>query len=246
MCYADDAQPPAPPRIGAVGEHGDVVLESADGTRFGAYAAEPVPPSDRGVVVLPDVRGLHPFYKELARHFAEAGLTAVAVDYFGRTAGIGERDEGFPFREHVEKLEPQRVDEDAAAAARWLRDRGVTRVFTVGFCMGGAMSWRQSASGTGFAGCMGFYGIPSRVAELVPSMRAPLLLLAAGQDFTPVTEVAAFADRVRSAGVDAELHVYPDAPHSFFDRTFGQHTQACADAWRRMLDFVDRYAPTTG
>jgi carboxymethylenebutenolidase len=243
MCYADDAQPPAPPRIGALGDHGDLVLESADGTRFGAYAALPEPLGERGVVVLPDVRGLHAFYKDLARNFAEAGLAAIALDYFGRTAGVGERDESFPFREHVEKLEPQRVDEDVAAAVRWLRGNGAAHVFTVGFCMGGAMSWRQSATQARLSGCMGFYGVPSRVADLVPTMRTPLLLLAAGQDFTPVAEVEALAERVRSAGVDAELHVYPDAPHSFFDRTFGEHAEACADAWRRMLDFVERHAP---
>jgi carboxymethylenebutenolidase len=73
-------------------------------------------------------------------------------------------------------------------------------------------------------------------------MQAPLLLLAAGQDFTPVEEVSAFADRVRAAGVEAEMHVYPDAPHSFFDRTFAEHREACADSWRRILDFVSRHS----
>ena len=40
------------------------------------------------MVVLPDVRGLHPYYVELAERFAEAGIPAVAIDYFGRTAGV--------------------------------------------------------------------------------------------------------------------------------------------------------------
>ena len=72
-------------------------------------------------------------------------------------------------------------------------------------------------------------------------MKAPLLLLAAGQDFTPVADVEQFAERVRAAGVEAELHVYPDAPHSFFDRSFAEHADASADAWSRILDFVDRH-----
>jgi carboxymethylenebutenolidase len=241
MCYSDDASPPAPPVVGPLGDHGDLVLTSADGTNFGAYYAHPALPAQSGVVVMPDVRGLHTFYKELARRFAEAGIHAVAIDYFGRTAGIGPRDEDFPFREHVEQLDRTKTDEDVAAAVAWLREQpSVRSVFTVGFCMGGALSWGQSAAGHGLAGAIGFYGIPSRVIERVPQLAAPLLMLAAGQDFTPVDEVERFADQVRANGVEAELHVYPDAPHSFFDRTFAEHRADCDDAWRRLLDFVGR------
>jgi len=32
--------------------------------------------------------------------------------------------------------------------------------------------------------------------------------------------------------------VYPGAPHSFFDRTYTEHAEASADAWRRVLDFI--------
>jgi carboxymethylenebutenolidase len=31
---------------------------------------------------------------------------------------------------------------------------------------------------------------------------------------------------------------YPGAPHSFFDRRYEEHAEACADAWRRMLAFL--------
>jgi carboxymethylenebutenolidase len=55
----------------------------------------------------------------------------------------------------------------------------------------------------------------------------------------PVAEVEAFADDVRAAGTQVDLHVYPDAPHSFFDRRFEDYQDECADAWRRILDFID-------
>lgn len=195
------------------------------------------------MVIMPDVRGLHGFYKELAQRFAEAGMHSVAIDYFGRTAGIGSRDGDFPFREHVEKLEPQKVNEDVGAAVTWLRSqvRDLRAVFTVGFCMGGSLSWAQSAAGHDLDGSIGLYGIPGRVGHLTADMTAPLLLLAAGQDFTPVEEVERFAERVRGSGTEAEMHVYPDAPHSFFDRSFAEHQEACADAWHRILNFVDRH-----
>jgi carboxymethylenebutenolidase len=243
MCYGDQARPPAPPVQGPVGEHSDLVLTSADGTRVAAYHAHPADGSSKAIVVLPDVRGLHPFYKELARQFAEAGLHSVAIDYFGRTAGFGARDEDFPFREHVEKTEPAKITEDVGAAVAWLRQQaGVRSVFTVGFCFGGTQSWAQSAAGHGLAGCIGFYGGPQRIADLVPLMRVPLLMLAAGQDVTPVETVEAFAGQVRARGVPAEVHIFPDAPHSFFDRAFAEHRDACAEAWQRMLDFIDRHS----
>jgi carboxymethylenebutenolidase len=243
MCYGDDARPPAPPHQGPVGHHGDLVLTSADGTQFAAYEAHPQAPSGRGMVILPDVRGLHHFYKEFAVRFAEAGVHAVAIDYFGRTAGLTDRGEDFPYRDHLDKLDYASVTQDAAAAFDALRAvDGVDAVFTVGFCLGGAMSWRQSASGRDFAGNVGFYGIPSRVTEVLDEMRAPLLVLAAGQDFTPVADVEAFADQVRAVGPTVDIAVYPDSPHSFFDRTFGEHAADCADAWRQILAFMDAKA----
>jgi carboxymethylenebutenolidase len=243
MCYGDDARPPAPPVSGPIGDHGDLVLTSADGTQFAAYHARPESAASRGIVILPDVRGLHTFYKELALRFAEAGLAAISFDYFGRTAGMGARDEDFAFMPHVEQTTPQGISDDVAAAAAQLRADGLTGpVFTVGFCFGGSNSWAQSALGTGFAGCMGFYGRPSRVTDLVPQMHTPLLILAAGADFTPVEEVEQFAKQAREDDVEVDMEVFPGAPHSFFDRSFAEHRDACDKAWRDMLSFMDRHS----
>src|ERR1700694_2387153 len=83
MCYPPGARPPdvpidlLPPMIG--GARGqDTLLTSADGTKFRAYLADATG-GDAGVVLAPDVRGLHPFYEELAERFASAGVHAVAV-----------------------------------------------------------------------------------------------------------------------------------------------------------------------
>jgi len=245
MCYGDDASPPPPPVRGGAGDHGDLVLESADGTRFAAYFAHPDRPSTTGMVVLPDVRGLHQFYKDLTVRFAEAGMHGVAIDYFARTTDHTDRGEDFEFRPHVEQMHLARTNEDVGAAIAWLGALpgvDVQSVFTVGFCMGGSLSWAQSSVHDGLSGTIGFYGQPARAVDRVPKMQAPLLILAAGQDFTPVEDVGKFAQQVRDAGLEAELHVYPDAPHSYFDRTFGDHEEACADSWRRIIDFVERHS----
>jgi carboxymethylenebutenolidase len=241
MCYSDDARPPLPPVGGAASDQGDFDLTAADGNRFMAYFAHAAEPTGAGMVILPDVRGLHDFYKELAQRFAEAGIDAVAIDYFGRTAGHGPRSESFEYRPYIEKTTPSEINADTAAAVEWLRspDGGSVRsVFTVGFCFGGAQSWRQSAGDHGLAGAIGFYGVPSRVRDVVPQMEAPLLMLIAGADFTPLEEFQKFDQELTDAGKAHRMVVYDDAPHSFFDRTFADHREACDDAWRQILAFV--------
>ena len=247
MCYSDDARPPVPPSNGgSVAHASDLVLEAADGNRFAAYVARASAPTGRAMVVLPDVRGLHTFYKELAERFAEVGVDAIAIDYFGRTAGIGDRSEAFEWRPHVEQTTPEGVQADVAAAVAYLRspEGGAARsVFTVGFCFGGAASWRQSAGGHDLAGTIGFYGMPARARDVIPKMSAPLLLLVAGADFTPLEEFQKFDQELAAAGVPHRMQVYDGAPHSFFDRSFAEHESACADAWQQIVSFLDQNAP---
>ena len=88
-----------------------------------------------------------------AERFAQAGHDAIAIDYFGRTAGSGPRDEHF---------------------------------------------------------------------EYMPE------------------DVEAFDRSLVAAGVEHEIVSYPGAPHSFFDRSFAEHAEASEDAWRRVLDFLQR------
>ena len=248
MCYSDDAQVPLPPIRGAALDHTELHLEADDGNRFAAFAAHPAAPDGRGVGILPDIRGLHSFYKELAIRFAEVGFEAIAMDYFGRTADSDERDESFEFRPHVEQTKPETIAADVRACVGYLRSqpRGQSlALFSVGFCFGGANSWRQSAEDHGLAGCIGFYGGQpmTRVGPWIPKMRAPLLMLLAGDDFTPPEEFAEFADKVRAQGVEVEAHTYQGAPHSFFDRKFDEYREACDDAWWRILGFTEQRLP---
>ncbi|HAC46150.1 MAG TPA: dienelactone hydrolase [Chloroflexi bacterium] len=244
MCYSDDARPPLPPIGGAAADHGDMTLTAADGNKFMAYFARASKPTGAGMVVLPDVRGLHHFYKELALRFAEAGIDAVAIDYFGRTAGIGDRSESFDYKPHLEKATQEGIAADTAEAIAYLKTKdggAVKSVFTVGFCFGGSNSWNQSAMQAGLNGAIGFYGRPERSLPYMSKMKAPLLLLVAGADAaTPRETSIDFDRRLTEAGVPHEMHIYEGAPHSFFDRSFEQWKDACDDAWRRILAFVKK------
>jgi carboxymethylenebutenolidase len=240
MCHDDDSRPPAPPRVGPVAGSGDLVLTSADGTEFGAYAARPQESTGIGIVLLPDVRGLHTYYRDLTVRFAEAGFDTVAIDYFGRTAGVGDRGDGFEWQPHREQTTPGGIRADAAAAVAHLSD--ARAVFTVGFCFGGSHSWRLAASDLPLAGTIGFYGRPALVEDVLDQVHRPLLMLVAGADMTPQADFAAMDAALTAAGREHEMHVYAGAPHSFFDRSYAQWQGACADAWQRILDFTARHA----
>ena len=245
MCYTNAARPPLPPIMGGSTDEGDLVLTAADGNRFRAYAARAATPSGAGVVVIPDPRGVHPFYKDLVRRFAQAGVDAVVIDYIDRTAGMADRPEDFDLRAAIGQTKPEAIAADVATGVAYLRSPaggGAESVFTVGFCFGGAQSWRQSAAQPGLAGAIGFYGVPSRVRDVIPQMRAPLLLLLGGDDrATTPEDFAQFDEELTEAGVPHQKVVYEGAPHSFFDRSFEEHKAASEDAWRQMLAFIKKH-----
>src|ERR1051326_2145584 len=120
MCYDNDARPPLPPEEAGKAHGEDIVLTAEDGNRFAAYIARPEHPTGAQVVIYPDIRGLHQFYKDLALRFAEVGVKALAIDYFGRTAGLSARDDSFEFWPHVQQLKLQTFFTDIRAALEYL------------------------------------------------------------------------------------------------------------------------------
>jgi carboxymethylenebutenolidase len=253
VCHEQTARPPLPPIAGGAGVGTtDGVLEAADGNRFAAFTALTDAPGAAAMVVLPDVRGLHPFYRALAVRLAEAGIHATVLDYFGRTAGTAPRGDHFDFMSHVKQTAPDTIAVDVAAAVAHVRTKegGSARsVFTMGFCFGGRKSFNQAVEGHGLAGVIGFYGrvAPADGADtdaplmVASGYRSPVLGMFGGADAgIPADTVRDFGRALDDAGVGNELVTYDGAPHSFFDRTFDQHREACDDAWRRVLAFVGR------
>lgn len=251
MCFDADSAPPIASDPSKAVRSQKPTLTASDGNRFAAFVASPERPSGVGVVVLPDVRGLYRFYTELGLRFAEQGHTAIAIDYYGRTAGVGERGDDFPHADHMLRLTSGGLHADLTAAFAWLRspEGGACQaILTVGFCLGGRLAVLAAAQGHGLAGVIGFYCWPAagRSGASGPTQRAselksPVLALMAGNDpGIPPTDVAAFEEALKAAGVDHEVVTYAGAPHSFFDVKEREFAAASADAWQRVLAFIQR------
>jgi carboxymethylenebutenolidase len=248
MCFDPDSHPPIEPVAGAATDHHRTTLTASDGNEFAIYEAFAGDGGATGVVILPDVRGLYRFYEELAVRLAEAGHDAIAIDYFGRTAGVGDRGDQFPYQEHVPQVTHEGMTADVAAAVGRLRESNVDRrIFTLGFCFGGSSAWQQAAYGHGLAGAIGFYGRPDgqrpqgarTPIDLAPEMAAPILALMGGADpAIPAETVAVFDQALTTAGVEHEVVTYEGAPHSFFDRKYDDFADESADAWTRVLEFI--------
>jgi carboxymethylenebutenolidase len=262
MCFDLDSHPPIDPIAGGALDSAQLILTAADRNRFAAFRARAAEPNGAGVVILPDVRGLVPYYEELALRFAENGVDALAIDYFGRTAGAEPRAEGFEYMPEVEQTTWGGISADIRAAVEELGspdgDRPAPRaIFTLGFCMGGRMSFLASSLGLDLAGVMGMYG--TLVGAWRNDAPAPLDLAKAGRIGAPVLglfggadagitadAVASFDAALGAAGVDHRIVTYPGAPHSFFDRKAAEFADASAAAWSETLGFVEAHTPAAG
>ena len=81
------------------------------------------------------------------------------------------------------------------------------------------------------------------VTERADRIECPILALMAGLDqgITP-NLVHAFDEALTANGVEHNIVTYDDAPHSFFDRSMDRYADESADAWARVLAFIETHA----
>src|SRR5262245_7445060 len=247
MCFDHDSRPPILPIAGAAIDSRELTLEAADGNRFAAFEARAAERTNASIVILPDVRGLRDYYLELAMRFAETGIDAVAFDWFGRTAGVGRRQEGFDYSPHVTQMTWDGTSADIAAATAHAQTFGPGVLYTIGFCMGGRAAFLTPSLGLGLTGAIGFYGSPVGThrsgspapVDVAGTMEGKILGLFGGADESiPPAAIEAFDDALTAAGVEHRFTAYEGAPHSFFDRKADQFAGASDDAWRQILGFI--------
>ena len=111
-------------------------------------------------------------------------------------------------------------------------------VGAIGFCMGGSLVGRLACDEARLGAAVVFYGT-APPHEKLTGLDCPVLGLYGGEDHSITDAVPALADAMVSAGRRFEYHVYPGAPHAFFNDTRSAYrVDAARDAWVRALGFL--------
>ena len=212
-------------------------LQTQDGTRIGAYLAEPAGSPKGGLVVVQEIFGVNSHIRSVADRYAAAGYLAIAPALFDPVetgVELGYDQQGMQKGlELVGKLGFDRALAAVDAAAKEVSRAG--RVGVVGYCWGGTVTY-LAAIRLGLPG-ISYYG-GRNVMFVEEQAKAPLMFHYGLKD-AHISE----ADReaVRKANPQAEFHVY-DADHGFNCDARGSYDAASAKlAMERSLAFLARH-----
>lgn len=216
-------------------------VQFGDDNQSSGYLARPAKPGP-GVVVIQEWWGLVPHIERVADRFAEAGFVALAPDlYHGRQARSP--DEAGKLMMSLRIDEAARDLGEAISHLKHLPEVTGTKVGTIGFCMGGALSLFAACRNRDVGACVVFYGGHPNVKPDVASLEAPVLGIYAGKDTFVSPQVVAELDRQLTAlGKRHEFHTYRDQAHAFFNDTRPEvhDPAASAAAWQKTVAFFRR------
>lgn len=210
-----------------------------------AYAAWPIHAGPRtpSVTIVMHVWGVDVSIRDVVRRLAKAGFAAIAPDLyarFGAPSGDNVTDIG-TFRSFAKQLDRAQYGGDIGAAAAWLKTKfPATQTGIIGFCMGGRIAMLAAIdNGAAFAAVCPFYGPLTGVEPKAITM--PWCGSYGARDTgIPAASVTAFAAEL---SVPHDLRIYDAAGHAFFDDQRSAYVaSAAADAWRRTLGFLQKYA----
>ena len=209
-------------------------LMARDGHEFQAYLAAPAGRPRGAVVVVQEIFGVNHHIRAVSDGFAAEGYTAIAPAFFDRIRrGIElgytgpEIEEG---RGYMQQLQPEQTLKDLSAAVAVVKHSG--RVATVGYCWGGAQSYRAACE-LPIACAVVYYGNPK---DSSTTPKCPVMYHFGSADKSiPLTEV----DRLRAAHPQGIFYVYEGAGHGFNCDLRPSYDAAAASLARsRTLEFL--------
>lgn len=195
------------------------------------------------VVVIQEWWGLNAHIKDVVDRFAQAGFVALAPDLY-RGAVAKEPDEA---RKLAMELDHPQAIVDIQGAVNYLisqPDVLPQKAGVVGFCMGGGLSLLMSTEGKDIGAVVVFYGGRGQVDDDQASrVSAPILGHFGEEDHgIPIDLVRANEAKIKEHNKTIEFHIYPDAPHAFFNNERASYREEASKlAWERTLDWFHKY-----
>jgi carboxymethylenebutenolidase len=190
------------------------------------------------VIVIHENRGLNPHIEDVARRLAVEGYLALAPDLLSVNGGTPP-DEDRARELHTRTEREAMIAAALAAIPSMLKHAESTgKVGSVGFCFGGGVVNRMAAGSPDLAAAVPYYGAQVPV-EMVPAIRAALLLHYAEKDENINKGIAAYEAALSANNKKYTIYVYPGTQHAFNNDTgAARYNKAAADlAWSRTLAF---------
>jgi carboxymethylenebutenolidase len=222
-------------------------LTVGDGSQMDAYVARPERPSRHpGVIVLQEAFGVNSHIRNVAERFALEGYVAIAPELFHRTApGFeGDYNNFAAVKTHMRAMSIQGAEADLRATFDWLQQHKAVEkdyVCSVGFCMGGRMSFLANAV-LPLRAAASYYGggIAPALVDRASHLHGPMLFFWGGLDkHIPPEQRNAVVEAVR-AGKKSYVNVeFSDADHGFnCDERSSYQPRAARQAWALLLEFL--------
>ena len=213
-------------------------LTASDGHELGAYRADPLQAPRGSVVVLQEIFGVNRHIRSVCDRLAGEGYAALApalFDRFARDFEIGYSDDEIAqARKLLDNLDWDGLMRDTRAAIDALGKDGP--VPTMGFCLGGSVSFLAAVHIPGLSAAVCYYG--GRIVGFADEApRCPTQMHFGDKDQSiPLADVEA----VRSKRPECEIHIYP-AGHGFHCDERASYEPASARlAWSRSMEFLKR------
>lgn len=190
-----------------------------------------------GVVMIHENRGLRPEIKTAAEDLAKEGFIVLAVDLFGKTA-----EDQVGARELTRAFDQAVGVENMRAAVSYLKDMGVERVASLGWCFGGKQSIELAISGEVLDASVVYYGggLATTEEKLKPIAWPVLGIFGDKDQVIPIAQVNAFKASLKALEIPHEVYVYPGVGHAFANPSNPNHAPAeTADAWQKTIHFLN-------
>lgn len=205
----------------------------------GYFARPEAPGNYPGVVMIHENRGLRPETRQAAEELAKEGYLVLAVDLLGGTAETQEEA-----RSLTANFDQEEGVENMRAATAWLRERGATKMASLGWCFGGRQSVNLAISGEMLDATVVYYGggMATSTDRLEP-IEWPVLGVFGDQDRAiPVSMVEDFQSSLNELGVENEIYIYPGVGHAFANPSGDNYApQETMDAWTKTIAFLNTH-----
>jgi carboxymethylenebutenolidase len=194
---------------------------------------------------LQEAFGVNSHIRDVTERFAREGYLAIAPELFHRTApGFeGRYDDFTSVVPHMKAMTPEGVEQDLQASYAWLAARSdvnAADIFSVGFCMGGKISFLANTV-LPLQATSSFYGngIAQELLTRAADVKAPMLLVWGGLDKHIRPEQRAAVTEALTASNKEYVNVeFSNADHAFFcDERPSYNARAAEQAWVLLLEF---------